>query len=196
MAVQLKPKTPRAPERRLQLRIELAWIQPVIWRQIVVPESITLPKLHQVIQVTMGWQDCHLHAFDIAGETYGVTDPDFDFDDTMQSEQRVRLGTALGRARSFRYTYDFGDSWEHLIKVEKRLDPDPEPAPCALCIAGANACPPDDVGGEPGYINFVAAMADPQHPEHDEMLEWYGQAFDPACFDLVAVNRQLKKIKL
>lgn len=92
----------------------------MIWRRIIVPESITLPKLHQVIQVTMGWHDCHLQDFDIAGETYGVSDPGYDFGRPTRSEQRVRLGTALGNAKSFRYTYGFGDNWEHRIKVEKR----------------------------------------------------------------------------
>ena len=190
-----KPKTRRVLER-LQLRIELAWIKPVIWRRIIVPESITLPKLHQVIQVTMGWHDCHLHDFDIAGETYGVPDPDYDFGTPTRSEQRVRLGIALGNAKSFRYTYDFGDNWEHRIKVEKRLAPEPEFARCAVCIAGANACPPEDVGSEPGYADFVAAMADPMHPDHENMLSWSGQPFDPSHFDFTTANLDLQNIKL
>ncbi|GHU38148.1 hypothetical protein AGMMS50256_37030 [Betaproteobacteria bacterium] len=101
----------------------------------------------------------------------------------------------MGKAKSFRYTYDFSDNWEHLLKVE-RLAPDPELARYALCIAGANSCPPEDVGSEPGYANFVAAMADPQHPDHQDVLEWYGQAFDPTYFDFVTVNFELQKIKL
>ena len=119
-----KPRTRRVPEL-LQLKIELAWIKPLIWRRVVVPESITLPKLHQVIQVAMGWMACHLHEFEIAGEHYGIPDPDFEWGEPVRSEQRVRLGTALGAAKSFRYTYDFGDDWEHRIKIEKRLPPIP-----------------------------------------------------------------------
>lgn len=190
-----KPRTRRVPEL-LQLKIELAWIKPLIWRRVVVPESITLPKLHQVIQVAMGWMDCHLHDFEIAGEHYGIPDPDFEWGEPVRSEQRVRLGTALGAAKSFRYTYDFGDDWEHRIKIEKRLPPDPELAKRALCIAGANACPPEDVGSVPGFADFVAAMSDPKHPEHQDMMEWYGRPFDPSHFDFVAINLELQGIKL
>jgi hypothetical protein len=195
LSVHLKPRTRRTPER-LQLRVELARIKPVIWRRIVVPESITLPKLHQVIQITMGWSDVHLHNFEIAYENYGVPDPDFDFGHTIRPEQRVRLKTALGDARLFRYTYDFGDNWEHRIKVEKRLAPEPDLAPYAFCLDGANACPPEDVGSEPGYADFVAAMADPRHPDHHAMLSWYGRAFDPTCFDFIEVNLALQNLKI
>ena len=189
-----KTRIRRVPEL-LQLKIDLAWIKPVIWRRIVVPESITLPKLHYVIQRTMGWQGGHLHEFEIAGERYGTPDPDFDWGEPVRAEQRVRLGTALGHAKSFKYTYDFGDDWEHRITVEKRLLPDPELAHCAICLDGANACPPEDVGGAPGYADFVAAMADPKHPEHRDMMDWYGSPFDPTHFDFVGVNLELQTIK-
>lgn len=188
------PKARPAPHL-LQLRIELAWIKPTIWRRVVVPETITLPKLHQVIQAVMGWHDCHLHEFEIAGERYGIPDPDYDFAEPVRVEQRVRLATALGGAKSFRYVYDFGDDWEHRIKVERRLPPAPL-FDTALCIAGANASPPEDVGGEPGYADFVAAMADPDHPEHHDMLEWYGDPFDPAAFDISTVDLRLHRIKV
>lgn len=179
----------------LQLRIELAWIKPLIWRRVVVPETITLTKLHQVIQAVMGWLDCHLHEFEIAGERYGIPDPDYDYGEPIRSEQRVRLATALDGAKSFRYIYDFGDDWEHRIKVERRLPPEPL-FNTALCIAGANAAPPEDVGGEPGYIDFVAAMADPNHPEHHDMLAWHGEPFDPTALDITAVDLRLNRIKL
>lgn len=190
-----KPRARRSPDL-LQLKIELAGIKPVIWRRIVVPESITLPKLHRAIQVTMGWMDCHLHEFEIAGERYGIPDPEFEWGEPVRSERRVRLGTALGSAKSFKYTYDFGDDWQHRIKVEKRLPPDPELSKCVLCVDGANACPPEDVGSEPGYMDFVAAMADPRHPEHLDLLDWYGGPFDPTQFDFVGVNLALRDIKL
>lgn len=99
--VTLRKRKPSTPEI-LQLKIELAWIKPVISRRILVPESITLPKLHQVIQLVMKWRDYHLHEFDFAGERYGVPDPDFSWGDQPISEQRVRLKTALGGVRSFR----------------------------------------------------------------------------------------------
>ena len=81
--------------------------------------------------------------------------------------------------KSFKYIYDFGDHWEHRIKVEKRHPPDPILSASALCLTSANAAPPEDVGGAPGYADFLEAMADPEHEEHDRMLEWYGGKFDP-----------------
>ena len=179
----------------LQLKIELAWNKPVIWRRIIVPETMTLGKLHDAIQAAMGWCDCHLHEFEIAGERYGIPDPDFDWGVPVRSERRVRLVTALSGSKTFRYTYDFGDGWEHRIKVEKVLPPDPALA-TPLCLAGANACPPEDVGGSPGYLDFVDAVSDPNHPEHDEMLDWCGGSFDPTAFDAQPVNAFLRYIKL
>ncbi|MEO8410905.1 MAG: plasmid pRiA4b ORF-3 family protein, partial [Propionivibrio sp.] len=152
-------------------------------------------KLHDVIQAVMGWSDCHLHEFEIGGERYGIPDPDFGWGEPVRSERRMRLITALNGKKSFRYTYDFGDNWEHRMKVEKVLPPD-SGLLTALCLAGANACPPDDVGGAPGYIDFVDAVSNPDHPEHDEMIEWFGSSFDPAAFDLAYINTLLQKIKL
>ena len=144
----------------------------------------------------MGWSDSHLHEFEIAGERFGIPDPDFDFGDSARSEKRVRLGSSLGGGRSFKYIYDFGDDWEHGIKAERRLAPNPELATRALCVAGDNACPPEDVGGAFGYADFVAAMADPSHPEHHDMANWYGQEFAPTAFGFVAANLRLQTIKL
>jgi hypothetical protein len=146
-------KKARAAPHLLQLKIELAGIRPLIWRRVVLPETVTLPKLHQVIQVVMGWQDCHLHEFEIAGERYGIPDPDYDLVDPLSNEQRVRLASALGAARSFSYLYDYGDNWIHRIKVERRIEPDPL-FDTALCVTGANAAPPDDVGGAHGYADL------------------------------------------
>jgi hypothetical protein len=184
----------RTPPALLQLKIELAWLKPVIWRRVVAPETITLGKLHDVIQAVMGWSDSHMHEFEIAGERYGM-DMDSDWGEPVRSERRVRLATALSGTKSFRYTYDLGDEWEHRIKVEKTLPPDTE-LKTARCLAGANACPPDDVGGPPGYIDFVEALSNPDHPEHHEMMEWYDGPFDPNAFDLEHTNTLLQKIKL
>ena len=93
------------------------------------------------------------------------------------------------------YTYDFGDCWEHRLTVEKVL-PAQELPRYAVCVAGANACPPEDVGGPPGYVHFLDALSDPQHPEHQELLAWCGGAFDPRAFDLAQANARLQHIKL
>lgn len=188
--------SPLAQARRLspllQLKIELLWIEPPVWRRIVVPATIPLGKLHLVIQACMGWTDSHLHEFEIADCRYGMADPDWP-DDTL-SEKKVSLSKALGAKKTFRYVYDFGDDWEHRIKVEKVLPPDAS-LRHPLCLDGANACPPEDIGGAPGYVEFLNALADPAHPEREEMLDWVGGEFDPAAFDLARINQRLQRIK-
>ena len=189
-----KPRAKKIPDL-LQLKIELAWIKPTIWRRILVPESITLGNLHQVLQVTFGWCDYHLHEFDFGGERFGIPDPEFDWE-PVRPETRVQLKTALGGMSSFKYIYDFGDQWEHRVKVEKKLPGDPELSHRAMLLKAANATPPEDVGGAPGYADFVAAMTDPNHPEHQAMREWHGDAFDPAFVDVVAISLALHDLKI
>lgn len=184
----------KTPAPLFQLKIELADIKPTVWRRIIVPETITLGKLHQVIQAVMGWTDSHLHEFEIAGEHYGIPDLDDPFGPPVVSEARAKLGASLHGAKIFRYVYDFGDNWEHKIKVEKVLPSDAYPVP--TCVGGTNACPPEDVGGPYSYPDFLEALADPTHPEHDQMLEWNGGPFDPTTFDLEAIDHRLQAIRL
>lgn len=189
-----KPRAKKIPDL-LQLKIELAWIKPTIWRRILVPESITLGNLHQVLQVTFGWGDYHLHEFDFGDERFGTPDPEFDWE-PVRSETRIQLKTALGGMASFKYIYDFGDHWEHRIKVEKKLPGDPELSHRAMLLKAANATPPEDVGGAPGYADFVAAITAPNHPEHQAMRNWHGDAFDPTFVDVVAINLALHDLKI
>lgn len=176
-------------DKLLQLKIQLSHTRPAIWRRVVVPDTITLAALHKVIQTAMGWTDSHLHEFEIGGIRYGMPDPDSPFGDEVVPEERARLGKCLGSLKSLRYTYDFGDDWLHSIKVEKSLPSDDLPVP--RCTGGANACPPEDVGGPFGYEQFREALADPSHPEHEDMLEWYGDGFDATELDLDEINRRL-----
>ena len=189
-----QPKPKKIPDL-LQLRIELAWIKPKIWRRIVVPESITLGDLHHVLQMAFKWGGYHLHEFEFDGERFGIPDPEFDWE-PVRSEKRIQLKTALSGMTSFKYIYDFGDHWEHRIKVEKKLLGDPELSHCALCLGGANAAPPEDVGGAPGYADFVFAIADPNHPEHQQTREWYGDSFNPTHFDDIALSLSLQDLKI
>lgn len=178
----------------LQLRIELAGIKPLIWRRVVVPETITLAKLHRIIQAAMGWTDSHLHEFEIAEERYGVPDPDDPFGPPVVSEARAKLGKSLSGMASLRYVYDFGDDWVHKIKVEKVGPPDICETP--IYLGGANACPPEDVGGRYGYADFLAAIGNPAHPEHQQMRDWIGQEFDPKAIDHDMIEFRLRHIKL
>lgn len=176
-----------------QLKITLRGAKPPIWRRVQVPSDITLGKLHKIIQLAMGWYDCHLHEFEIQGQAYGQPMPDYDLD--VRSERNVRLNQVVtGEKFKFAYLYDMGDGWDHQILVEKVLPPDPK-VRYPICIKGKRACPPEDCGGIWGYVEFLEAIQDPQHSEHDSMLEWIGGEFDSEAFDLEETNRQLKRIR-
>jgi hypothetical protein len=186
---------PSAPVPIVQLHLELEWVTPLIWREVQVPANVTLGRLHRVIQTAMGWSDSHLHEFIVGDDHFGVPHEDDDLlPYRVHPEARVRLDTALLGRRHFDYLYDFGDHWEHKLRIEKRLPPAPLAHP--VCLGGANACPPEDVGGAPGYEDFLRIIQDPSDAEHEYTLEWCGGAFDPHAFDIDQVNRLLKHIKL
>lgn len=177
-----------------QLKITLNGSKPPIWRRVQVPKSITLAKLHRVMQIVMGWQDYHLHQFIIDGVYYGIPDPDFD-EPPIRSEKSVKLERVVPGAKTrFVYEYDFGDSWLHDIVIEQVLSPEEgKRYPC--CVTGKRAAPPEDCGGIYGFYEFLAAIQDPEHPEHEELLEWTGGSFDPETFDIESINRQLKRLR-
>lgn len=178
-----------------QLQIELRYTDPVIWRRLLVPGSVKLSKLHVILQRVMGWEGGHLHEFVIGETGYGEPDPDFPSDLPVEDEKKVTLEKALGTRNTFTYLYDYGDDWQHRVKVEKVLPPDVD-LPYPRCLDGDNACPPEDVGGVPGYYEFLEAIKDPTHDEHEAMLEWYGGSFDPTAFNLDEVNLRLSEVKL
>jgi hypothetical protein len=182
-----------------QLRVELLNVTPKVWRRVIVPSDITLPKLHAVLQCALGWTDSHLHEFLIGGVRYELPHPDDDFDNAVpkRDERRVRLDKALGHiARAFEYPYDFGDDWHHLIVIEDRHAQRSDALLTVQCIDGANRVPPEDVGGAPGYEEFLNAIHDPNHEEHARLLRWAGGSYDPNAFDIRAVNRELAAIKV
>ena len=184
---------PRKASWSWQLKIELLDVSPSVWRRLLVPETIMLPTLHEVLQATLGWTNSHLHEFVINGIRYGDPGPDSDADSDVVDEHDVALQEALGMdARCFDYVYDFGDDWHHVVLVE---DQHIAPAKSIRCTGGGNACPPEDVGGALRYATFVAAISDPNHEEHETYQEWSGGRFDPARFDLEAANRALDQIK-
>ncbi len=185
--------TPKSTALVYQLKVKLRDSKPPIWRRLVVPGSITLYQLHQIIQIAMGWTDSHLHQFIIAGEYFGIPSPE-DWQPAMD-ERRCRLNQiAPSEKVKFIYEYDFGDSWEHEILVEKIQAPEAG-IKYPLCIKGKRACPPEDVGGAWGYMEFVEAMHDPNHAAHDSYVEWWGDDFDPEEFDIESVNEALQRIK-
>lgn len=189
----MAPRKPAVPETVYQLKVSLKGIRPPIWRRIQVLGSTTLQELHFIVQAVMGWANAHLHQFTIDGIDYGqpVPDPIPGLDSDIRNENTVTLAQVVtGEKFKFLYVYDFGDDWEHEILVEKVLPLDPKVS-YPVCLKGKRACPPEDCGGPWGYADFLAAIQDPSHPEHEEMLEWIDGSFDPEAFDLDQSNQQL-----
>lgn len=177
------------------LRITLNGLQPEVWRQVRVPADLTLGGLHWVIQFSMGWTNSHLHMFHV--QDIPVSDLRFEIEEEdLRDENTITVREAMPRLRSsMRYEYDFGDSWEHTVKREESVAP-VTGEPAILCLDGAQACPPEDCGGTWGYVDMLASLADPDDPEHETYIEWTGGHFDPNAFDIKAVNRALKRLRL
>jgi len=180
-----------------QLKVTLLDTNPPIWRRLLVPADLTLAQLHDVLQVAMGWQECHMHEFSAGDRHFGRPDPEARFMGMppVENERRVRLSSVLGRiGAKVIYTYDFGDSWEHSIVLEKRLPSAPSIA-YPICTDGQLACPPEDCGGIGGFYDLLDALRDPAHEEHKELQDWVGADYDPEALSIEAVNRILTRLR-
>jgi hypothetical protein len=194
---------------QLVLKITLLGSEPKIWRRVELHSGLTLHDLHLVIQCVFNWDNSHLYhflaptggkltrrAFTEATRYHGLP-PDPVFDDEMPGDRpadQALVGQVINREqKQIIYEYDFGDSWEHLVKVEKRK-PGGEPDHVPVCLAGENAAPFDDMGGIYGYYNYLEALRDKNHPMHDEAVVVLGKDFDPARFDPAEVNEHLKAV--
>jgi hypothetical protein len=177
-----------------QIKVTLLGTKPPIWRRLLVPASMTLAKLHDVLQTAMGWAGGHMHEFRTADRHFGIPDPeDRSMGMQVENERSIGLSSVLRSAGAkLIYTYDFGDNWEHAVVLEKLL-----PAQLSLdleypiCIDGKLACPPGDCGGIPGSYELIEALADPEHDRHEEISEWISDGFDPQAFPVENVNRML-----
>ena len=197
MSTTLKPFKKRSKAVEVyQIKVTLEGSQPPIWRRVQVASDTTLANFHMVLQRVMGWTNSHMHQFIVGRTFYGRPDPAFaDMGSETLGEKRYKVADLAPVAKKkFIYEYDFGDGWQHEVVVEKVLPPDPA-FKHTTCLAGANACPPDDCGGIPGYYNLLEALADPKHPEHADLKEWIGGEWDAARFDLDAANAMLKRLK-
>src|SRR3990167_5782219 len=175
-----------------QIKVALGHTAPPVWRRIEVPADIKLDKLHRVMQAVMGWTDSHMHAFRVGMVQYGTSSREFP--GMFRNERTVRLDQLVGKGGKLIYEYDFGDGWEHELKIEKELTPEPGMR-YPRCTARKRACPPDDCGGPWGYEHLLEVLRDPKHEEYDEMREWIGGDFDPEAFDLNEINRTLKSVR-
>jgi len=178
-----------------QLKVTLRYSSPTIWRRAQVTGDTTFEKLHRILQIVMPWTNSHLHHFILGKNRFVPLDMFDEVEEEDQDEGQVTLRDVAPRPKTkLIYEYDFGDSWEHEIVVEKILPRQPG-VHYPICLRGARACPPEDCGGIAGYYNMLQAIQDPQHPEHEDLEEWLGEDFDPQAFDLDKVNRQLRKIR-
>lgn len=191
-------RPPRQDEtkRVMQFKVALQLIEPEIWRRIRVPSTYSFYALHVAIQDAFGWNDCHLHEFQVAmpksRRTMKIGFPDLDAPaleghSTLQGWE-LFLADFFGREiDQCSYIYDFGDDWHHRVVFEEELPVVPG-TKSPVCIAGARQCPPEDCGGPLGYLGLLEAMADPRHENHEETIEWLGDDFDPEQFDPAAVR--------
>jgi Plasmid pRiA4b ORF-3-like protein len=176
------------------LKITLDHVEPKVTRRIVVPSDIRLDRLHLAIQAAMGWTNSHLYEFRIGGAGWGEPDPDGIYDGPLDA-RKARLAAVLADAgrKAFTYVYDFGDGWDHTIKLEK-IAPAIDGEPTLLLLEAAGRCPPEDCGGPPGYERLLEILADPEDEEHDETLTWCGGPFDPTRPDLAALEAAVNRL--
>lgn len=182
-----RPQRPSKPQHICQFLIVLPRTDPLVWRRIQVPEVYSFWDLHVAIQDAMGWLDYHLHEFEVVDQRgrirrIGIPDDEMPDERPCVAGWKVPIGRYLTYGtRPVRYLYDFGDGWEHTIEFEERLPADGGAYP--RCVAGAAACPPEDVGGTSGYAEFLQVIRNRRHPGHAEMLTWAGGSFDAHAFD-------------
>lgn len=191
LASPLKSATKAQKSAIYQLKLTLKNSKPPIWRRILVPSKIKLSKLHDLIQILMGWDGYHLHDFVIPNSDFRPQYEDSTFD-----EPRTHLYEVLQDTKDkLQYIYDFGDYWQVDITLEKVLPPNPDQKH-PICIKGVRAAPLEDSGGIWGYYNLLEVLADPNNPEYEDRLEWVGEPINPDAFDIDSINEQLKRVKV
>ena len=161
-----------------RLKITLDDVKPAVLRRIEVPFNIRLDRLHLAIQAAMGWTNTHLYEIRARDVGWGI--PDRDWGDGPLDARKANLGDVLEDVgtKTLRYLYDFGDGWEHTIKVERLIDPEPG-ALYPRLIEASGRCPPEDIGGPWGYAEFLEAIGNPKHERHDEFKEWFADDLIP-----------------
>ena len=180
-------KSPPVAPRAYRLKVTLQDVRPPIWRRFTVRDDIILLKLHELLQIIMGWTDSHLHQF-VSGGTH-LSLPEFDLPSPRRDESKVRLRDVLKKPNDrLVYEYDFGDGWEHAIVLEEILVHEARTR-YPVILDGERSCPPDDCGGPPGYEHLLEVLAKSDRAEHEQLREWAGKGFDSERFDVRALNR-------
>ena len=179
----------------VRLKIKLDDVKPLVMRRITVRFGIRLDRLHTIVQAAMGWSNSHLWEFRAGGTGWGPSDPDAGFGDGPLDARKATLLRVLNDVggKTIKYLYDFGDGWEHTIKIEK-IFPDVPSLDQPFLIEASGRCPPEDIGGPRGYMAFVAAIADPKDSRHAEFVERYGADFDPQSVNTKRLEADLRAI--
>jgi hypothetical protein len=182
----------------VEIKVTLELEKHNVWRSLIVPTHITFKELHQIIQVVFGWKNYHLHDYYIFDRDKPIvnlvcSDDAFEYPNVipMIMDNKPKLSDYISTFSSIKYTYDFGDNWQHDIQVLNIIKNYTQNYP--TCLAGEGNTPPEDVGGEGGYEEFLEATSDPQHPEHKSMVEWVQEQGD-RNFEIESVNHRLKTV--
>lgn len=184
-----------------QIKCKLLHTRPAVFRTIFVDSNISFYELHHILQISMGWGNYHL--FNFRYHDYWIELPNVE-DEVYQEFSRfqkidprtITLNEFFISPKSkINYTYDFGDSWDHEIQLQKILSPDAS-INLPYCIKGKYACPPEDCGSIPGYYNIIEIMNNPKHPEYKEYVEWLGSVpYNMEEFDIDLVNEDLQDLQ-
>ena len=181
-------------KKTYQIQIALRRSKPKIWRRILIPSDLLMPDFHIIIQITMGWTNSHLHQF-IKNRTYyteRMDDLDFWDDADTVDYSKIKISDLLKKEKDkIIYEYDFGDSWEHDIILEK-IEDNGAHQNIPTCLTGKNNCPPEDCGGIWGYSDLLEILKHPDHEQYEEYVEWLGEEYDPKYFDKNEINERLK----
>ncbi|MEO6310046.1 MAG: plasmid pRiA4b ORF-3 family protein [Leifsonia sp.] len=187
----------------LQLTIEIEDASPQIWRRVLVDSHATLGDLHRIIQRSFLWDDSHLHRFHVdgwiaGGLTFGPIGDAASPDDELIDENLSSIGaTLVDPGDELNYTYDFGDDWRHVIRLEDVVPGGTEGTP--LCLAGAGLAPAENTGGPWGWADLVQVSNDPDHPDwadaRDGLGLRHGEHLDPAHFNRDEVNARLARLR-
>jgi hypothetical protein len=194
---QARPRSEQESKQVYQIKVVLLETDPPIWRRFVVPSSVTLHRLHLILQDVMGWTNSHLYRFQVGTKEYAEPDPDNEFNELdFKNSRRAKLGRLVTKKGDvFLYEYDFGDSWDHMLLVEDILEYEPHNR-YPVCLTGKRACPPEDCGGTHGYAELLEIITDPDHEEYLDMMTWLGGHFDADSFDVEVVNQKLRSMRV
>ena len=179
----------------VRIKVTLKDVAPEVMRRLVVPLTLKLDRLHLTLQAAFGWTNSHLFAFQAGERNWGIPYPDDDLGHPPIDARKARLYDIIEEtgAKTIHYLYDFGDGWDHVIKLEKWFENTPvDGLPFLLDATGR--CPPEDVGGPPGYADYLEALSNPAHPEHEDMQRWGPEGFDPKVIDRKTLETELKAL--